>query len=216
MIRSVVDWRSIPVAPSCPSIIGFRPRARSRGPVDDCFNATNWVVENAAQLRVDASRIAVAGDSAGGHLSLAVSLKARDHAGPPISLQTLLYPVVDPDFETESYHLFADGYGLTRETMRWFWEQFLGSQPPSPLATPLLADSFAGLPPAILVTAEYDVLRDEGVTLFERLRGDGVEVEYQPCDGMLHGFIHFAGFFENGLQVGQSIARQIGERLRSS
>ncbi|MEL6109632.1 MAG: alpha/beta hydrolase [Planctomycetota bacterium] len=191
------------------------PESPFPGPVNECFNATTWVVENAARLNIDATRIAVAGDSAGGHLALAVCLKARDSGGPPIKLQTLLYPVVEPDFETESYRSFADGYGLTRETMRWFWGQFLGSQSPSPLATPLHAATMAGLPPAIIVTAEYDVLRDEATTLIQRLHRDGVEAEHHACDGMLHGFIHFAGFFETGLRVGQTIAHEIGERLRS-
>ncbi|MEO1525242.1 MAG: alpha/beta hydrolase [Planctomycetota bacterium] len=190
------------------------PESRFPGPVEDCYHATTWVREHADDLGVDANRIAVAGDSAGGQLSAAVCLKARDEDGPPIALQALLYPVVEPNFDTESYRAFADGYGLTRDTMRWFWEQFLGDQEPTPLAAPSLAQSLGGVPPAIVVTAEYDVLRDEGIALAEKMKTDGVDVQHVAYDGMLHGFIHFAGFFETGLEAGKTIAVEIGNRLR--
>lgn len=191
------------------------PESPFPGPVNDCYDATCWVVKNSSQLGVDATRLAVAGDSAGGQLSAAVCLKSRDESGPAISLQALLYPVVEPDFETQSYRDFADGYGLTRETMRWFWAQFLGDQAPTRLAAPLRAESLSGLPPAIVLTAEYDVLRDEGISLAQRFEADDVDIKQLACDGMLHGFIHFAGFFETGIQAGTAIAQEIGNRLRS-
>ena len=210
--------RRLAVESSCTVVsVDYRlsPESPFPGPVNDCYDATRWVVENASQLGVDASRLAVAGDSAGGQLAAAVCLKSRDESGPAIALQALLYPVVEPDFETTSYRDFADGYGLTRETMRWFWAQFLGDQLATQLAAPLRAESLSGLPPAIVLTAEYDVLRDEGITLAQRLEAEGVEVKHLAYDGMLHGFIHFAGFFETGLQAGKAIAQEIGDRLRS-
>ncbi|QDV41915.1 Carboxylesterase NlhH [Stieleria neptunia] len=186
------------------------------GPIEDCYRATQYVVENAARLNVDASRLAVAGDSAGGHLAASVAIKARDRADFPIALQVLLYPVIEPNFETPSYREFADGFGLTRDTMRWFWQQFLGGRAAAPEAAPSHAESHQDLPPALVITAEYDVLRDEGNRYAQRLQTSGVDVQHRQQDGMLHAFLHFAGIFDTGMEVGQHVAAEIGARLRGS
>lgn len=183
------------------------------GPVDDCYAATEFVATRAGDLGLDASRLAVAGDSAGGHLATCVAIKSRDQSGPPISVQVLLYPVIQPDFETDSYNAFAEGYGLTRASMQWFWQNFLGHQHPSPASVPSQMAMLAGLPAAIVLTAEYDVLRDEGASYANQLKQAGVDVRHRQADGMLHGFLHFAGLFDPGIEIGKEIAEEIGNRL---
>ena len=194
---------------------GLSPENPFPGPVNDCYQATETVIKHAAELNVDASRLAVAGDSAGGHLATSVAIRARDESGPTISLQVLLYPVIEPNFESSSYQEFAEGFGLTRNNMRFFWQQFLGEQDPYPDAAPNYAKSRSGLPPALIVTAEYDVLRDEGNRYARQLQQDGVDVSHSQCDGMLHGFLHFAGMFDRGIDVGRDIATEIGTRLKA-
>jgi len=194
---------------------GLAPENRFPGPVHDCYRATEDVVSRAGELGVDPHRIAVAGDSAGGQLAAAVSLRARDREGPKLALQVLIYPVIEPNFATASYQAFESGFGLTRNAMQWFWQQFLGDQPVTPLASPIRAESLQDLPPALILTAEYDVLRDEGEAFAERLRQHGVDVDLRRCDGMLHGFIHFAGMFDTGIEVTREIASGIQCRLNA-
>ncbi len=189
------------------------PESACPGPIEDCFRATRYVVEHADSLGIDASRIVVAGDSAGGHLATSVAIKARDASGPQIAMQVMLYPVIEPDFETQSYRQFESGFGLTRNNMRWFWEQFLGASGNSPGAVPTASTTLSGLPPAIVVTAEYDVLRDEGDRYAALLRDAGVEVDHRQIPGMLHGFIHFAAMFDTGIEVGRQVARTIASRV---
>ena len=148
---------------------GLAPENPFPKPLDDCYSATLAVADKASDIHIDSQRIAVAGDSAGGNLAAAVSLRARDHGGPAIKLQVLLYPVIEPGFETESYQQFAESHGLTKENMKWFWEQYLGAQPAGPLAAISRAETLEGLPAAHVVTAEYDVLRDEGEAFAGRL-----------------------------------------------
>ncbi|MCS7466616.1 alpha/beta hydrolase [Stieleria sp. ICT_E10.1] len=193
---------------------GLSPENVFPGPIDDCYRATEYVVQNASRLNVDASRLAVAGDSAGGHLAASVAIRSRDWADFPIALQVLLYPVIEPNFETSSYREFADGFGLTRDNMRWFWSQFLGGQAGASEAAPSHAASHENLPPALVITAEYDVLRDEGNRYAQLLQRSGVEAQHQQHDGMLHAFLHFAGIFDTGMEVGQQVAAEIGRRLR--
>ena len=131
------------------------PEHKHPVPLDDCFAATRYVVNNAEKLQVDPQRLAVAGDSAGGNLAAAVALMARDQGGPKVSFQLLIYPVLQPNFETQSYLDCAEGFGLTRETMIWFWQQYLAreSDGQQPYAAPLVADDLRGLPPAHVITA---------------------------------------------------------------
>jgi acetyl esterase len=157
---------------------------------EDCYAATCWVAENGGEIGVDPSRLAVGGDSAGGNLAAVVSLMARDRSGPALRHQLLVYPVTDHSFETASYHENAEGYLLTREMMRWFWGHYLGSDGDGShaYASPLRAEELSGVPPAHLITAEFDPLRDEGEAYAARLRDAGVATTLTRFDGMIHGF----------------------------
>ena len=170
------------------------PETPFPGGLEDCYAATAWTAENAEALGVDATRLAVAGDSAGGNLAAAVCLLARERGGPAIAHQLLIYPVTDDDFERPSYVDNAEGYLLTRDMMRWFWEQYLAdpAEADNPLVAPLKAD-LSGTPGATVITAGYDPLRDEGNALAERLAAAGVPVELRQFPGMVHGFLTLAG-----------------------
>lgn len=167
------------------------PEAKFPAPVEDCYAATVWAAENAASLGADANRLAVAGDSAGGNLAAAVCLMARDRSGPPIRHQVLAYPVTNYDFSTPSYERNAEGFGLSRDSMRWFWEHYLPdtASGSNPYASPLQAKDVSGLPPAFVLTAEYDPLCSEGDAYAERLREAGVAVRHRCYEGLIHGFI---------------------------
>src|SRR5438309_822181 len=153
---------------------------------------------HAAVLGGDPDRLVVIGDSAGGNLATAVALMARDRGGPKISQQVLLYPATNHSFDTPSYQENADGYMLTRESCRWFWANYLNSDEDgrNPYASPLQADDLAGLPPAFIVTCEYDPLRDEGEAYGERLRAAGVPARVSRYDGMIHGFLWMGGVLD--------------------
>jgi acetyl esterase len=166
---------------------------------DDCLAATRWAVENAAGLGADPGRVFVAGDSAGGNLAAVTALRIRDEGGPALLGQLLIYPVTDyHDPGTPSMAENAEGYGLTRKGMEWFWGHYLvaPSDATNPYASPLRADDLSGLPPALVVTAEYDPLRDEGEYYADRLRQAGVPTWMKRWDGMNHGFFAVPGVVE--------------------
>ena len=179
-------------------------------PLDDCFAATEWAVANAASFGGDASRLAVAGGSAGGNLAAAVALRARDEGAPKLAHQSLIYPVTDRDFERPSYVDNAEGYGLSRATMVYFWECYVPSEGDSanPYAAPMAADDLSGLPSAYVLTAEYDPLRDEGEAYAARLREAGVPTVASRYDGMIHGFFNAGTPFT---QTWDAIAEAAGE-----
>ena len=160
---------------------------------EDAYAATRWVAAQASELGVDAGRIAVCGDSAGGNLAAAVALMARDRGGPRLSFQVLVYPITDCDFETPSYRDNAEGYLLTREGMRWYWDQYVphAADRMNPYVSPMRATSLAGLPPALVITAEYDPLRDEGEAYARKLGAAGVPVAHTRYPGMIHAFYRF-------------------------
>jgi acetyl esterase len=163
---------------------------------DDCLAATRWAVENAAALGADPGRVFVAGDSAGGNLAAVTALRLRDQGGPALLGQLLIYPVTDYyDPGTPSMAENAEGYGLTRRGMGWFWDHYLAdaSVAADPYASPLRARDLSGLPPALVVTAEYDPLRDEGELYADRLRQAGVPTQMKRWDGMNHGFFAVPG-----------------------
>ena len=166
------------------------PEAKFPAAVDDCFAVTSWIADHAADLHVDLDRIAVGGDSCGGNLATVVALLARDRGGPSLAFQVLVYPITDHHFDTPSYRDYGDGYFLTKDAMVWFWTHYLQDigDGNSPLASPLRAASLAGLPPAIVVTAEFDILRDEAEAYAARLRACGVAVERVRYDSQIHGF----------------------------
>jgi acetyl esterase len=159
-------------------------------PLDDCSAATRWLADHGAELGADPARLAVAGDSAGGNLSAAVTLRSRIE-GPPLAAQALVYPVCDAAADTASYATNGDGYLLTARDMHWFWDCYLGpdGDPDDPYASPLRAADLGGLPPTLVITAEYDPLRDEGEAFARRLDGFDVPVELHRFDGMVHGFL---------------------------
>ncbi len=167
------------------------PEARYPAAAEDCHAACHWALAKAEDLGVDASRMAVAGDSAGGNLAAAVSLMARDRGGPDLRHQLLIYPVTDADFSTASYAANGGGeYFLSTGAMRWFWDHYLGETAPeaAPLARLLHRPDLAGLPPATVITAQYDPLRDEGDAYAARLADAGVATDHHVAPGMIHGF----------------------------
>jgi acetyl esterase len=171
-----VDYRLAPEAPF--------PAA-----VEDSWAATQWVEREALKLGGDASRLVVAGDSAGGNLAAALALRARD-SGLDLALQVLVYPVTDSDLDSESYLRLATGLNLTRAKMEWYWEQYLGGADGShPEASPLRAPDLAGVAPALVQTAEHDPLLSEGEAYAARLAEAGVPVTLTRYEGVIHGFI---------------------------
>ena len=167
------------------------PEHRFPAAADDCYSATLWAAENAPAYDGDASSLAVAGDSAGGNLAAVVAQMARDRRGPAIAFQLLVYPVTDGvNFDRPSYRDNADGYLLTAEAMHWFWDHYAPTQDDRrhPYASPLLADDLSGLPPALVMTAEYDPLRDEGEDYARALAKAGVDARFVRYDGFIHGF----------------------------
>ena len=178
-------------------------------PLLDCWMAVQSVRAEAAALGIDESRIAVGGDSAGGNLSAAVTLLARDY-GLPLAAQVLIYPVTEYLPQRDSYGF---DYLLNREAMAAFWAYYLNhpSEADLPIAAPMRARSFAGLPPAFVLTAEYDPLRDEGEEYAGRLEAAGVRVKRKRYAGMIHGFVSMAAVIPEGLDA----LNEIGAFLRS-
>ena len=167
------------------------PEARYPGAAEDCYDATCWARDHAAQLGVDGTRLAVAGDSAGGNLAAAVSLMARDRNGPALRHQLLIYPVTDADFSTPSYTANGSGaYFLSTSAMQWFWAHYMGETAPAdaPYARVLHTPDLTGLPPATVITAQYDPLRDEGDAYAQKLAQAGVTTDHHVAPGMIHGF----------------------------
>ena len=192
------------------------PETKFPGGAEDCFAATRWLSEHAAELGADSTRMAVCGDSAGGNLAAAVTLMSRDRGGPEIAFQILMYPTLAPTTRGDfaSHRENAEGYGLTRGGMEWFWRQYLRS-PEDGLdayASPLLAADLSGLPPAFIIAAEYDVLRDEGLAYAERLASAGVPVETLTYPGLIHGFFWMGKALDEGRAVHAAIAEQFESR----
>ena len=170
---------------------------------EDCYAAAHWVAAHAGVLSGDPGRIAVGGDSAGGNLAAVVAQMARDRGGPVLCYQLLVYPVTDHHYDTPSYRDNADGYLLTKDAMVWFWNHYLRSAADGshPMASPLRAASLSGLPPALVLTAEFDPLRDEGEAYAARLREAGVAVTLRRYQGMIHGFFSLGAVLDQGKQA---------------
>jgi acetyl esterase len=168
--------------------------------VDDAYATVRWVADHAAQIGGDGSRVAVAGDSAGGNLSAVTALRCRDEGAPTLAFQLIINPVTDCDLDTDSYHEFADGLFLTRDQMRWYWDHYLPDPAARthPWASPLRADDLSGLPPAIVYTAENDPLRDEGEAFAARLAAAGVPTIARRVPGVIHGFMNLGNASEKG------------------
>jgi acetyl esterase len=156
-----------------------------------CHAVAAWLAAHDDELGFDPERLAVGGDSAGGNLAAATALLAVERGEPSICLQLLVYPMIDRTTEQPSMRENADGYMLSAQRIEWFWSQYVAADVPAtdPLLSPLHARELAGLPPAIVVTAELDPLRDEAEAYAERLRAAGVDVELTRFDGLIHGFL---------------------------
>ena len=189
------------------------PESPFPAPNDDAFAALRWLAGSAGELGIDESRIAVAGDSAGAHLALGVAIEARDRGGPRIVLQVLFYPVVAPNFETASYRAHANAT-LTRADMIEYWNHYLpgGSAQGDHRALPLRA-SLSGLPTAHVVVAGLDPLHDEGVTLVEQLRNQGVTAVLVDEPTLVHGFLRASPFVRRAREVRLATALEIAQAL---
>ena len=185
--------------------VGYRlaPEHQFPAAADDAYVATRWVADNPAELGIDGTRIAVGGDSAGGNLAAVVALMARDRGGPPLAFQLLIYPVTDSACDTASYEANATGYLLEKADMQWFWRHYLGAADAGsdPYASPLRASDLAGLPPALVLTAEFDPLRDEGEAYAARLQEAGVRTKVIRYDGVIHGFFGMLGAVDESRQA---------------
>jgi acetyl esterase len=189
------------------------PEARYPVAIEQAYAATRYVTDNAASLRIDPLRLAVAGDSVGGNMAAAVTLMAKQRRGPKIAFQVLFYPVTDAGFDTSSYHRFADGPWLTRRAMEWFWDAYLPDPAArnQPTATPLNAplDHLVGLPEALVIVDENDVLRDEGEAYARKLSDAGVRVTSVRYNGTIHDFVMLNALADTPAARG-AIAQAIG------
>lgn len=160
--------------------------------IDEIYTATKWVAEHGKELNIDGSRLAVAGNSVGGNMSTVLTLMAKDKGGPKLRYQVLMWPVTDANFETASYKQYAEGHFLTRNMMKWFWDSYTtdAAKRKETYASPLQASlqQLNGLPPALIQTAELDVLRDEGEAYGRKLDQAGVTVTVTRYNGMIHDF----------------------------
>jgi acetyl esterase len=170
-----------------------------------------WFAENGESVKVDPTKLAVGGDSAGGNLAAAVALKARDEGLSNIQLQLLVYPVTNHAYDTVSYADNGDNYLLTKDMMQWFWDHYLQSSEDgkNPYASPIQAKDLKGLPTAVVYTAEFDPLRDEGEAYANKLKAAGVEVHLTRFDGQIHGFFQMGGVFPSATAAYDDAGRHL-------
>ena len=210
--RSIVNAAGCAVAS-----VDYRlaPEFKYPVPVEDSYAGLLWVVANATRLGLDSARIAVGGDSAGGNLAAVMALLARDRRGPRLLLQILVYPVTNHDFGTASYRENGTGFVLTTDDMRWFWRHYLSreEQGREMTASPIRAKSLADLPPALVITAGCDPLRDEGDAYAARLRDAGVAVTLTPSPGMFHGFLRMTRILDQSRVLLDEIAGALKKAL---
>lgn len=188
------------------------PEYKFPAALEDAYAAIQWLAANASGMGGDATRLAVAGDSAGGNLAAAVALMARDKGELSLSYQLLIYPVTHCYFDTESYLTYGEGdYGLRRDEMIWFWQHYLADEAEgkNPYASPLLAEDLSGLPPALIVTAECDILRDEAEAYAASLKAAGVSVQLWRVKGMIHNFVSMAQVLHQGKDAIAYISAQL-------
>jgi len=196
--------------------IGYRlaPETKFPGPIEDAYAAVRWVAENATDLRIDPARIAVGGSSAGGNLAAAAALVARDRGGPKIAFQLLTVPVTELSSRAGSHREFSEGYGLTAADMEWFGRHYVRTEADAdePYASVLRAD-LHDLPPAFVITAECDPLRDDGEAYAERLRKLGIRSSYKRYPGMFHGFMSFPGPLSEAAEAFEDAGKALREAL---
>jgi acetyl esterase len=191
------------------------PEHRYPAAADDAWTALTWAAGQVAEIAGGPVPLVVMGDSAGGNLSAVVAQKARDAGGPELAAQVLIYPVTDADLDNDSYTDPANGLLLTRDGMIWFWNHYAPdvASRAKPDASPIQADSLAGLAPAIVLTAEHDVLRDEGEAYAERLREAGVPVEHRRFPGQMHGFFPMVNLLPGSADAIAYVAEHLDSRL---
>jgi acetyl esterase len=203
--------RSLAKAANCVVVsVDYRlaPEHKFPAAVEDAYSATKWIADNATVLSCDPRRIAVGGDSAGGNLAAVVSIMARDRGGPEIVHQLLIYPVMNCKFDTASYLDNEEGYWLAKDDMKWFWNHYLRDEEDgrNPYASPLLEANLSSLPPAFVITAEFDPLRDEGEAYAARLGECGVPVKLTRYDGMIHDFVNIAELRQSRVALDEAAA----------
>jgi acetyl esterase len=193
------------------------PEVRCPDSAEDCYAATLWTHEHAPELGADSGRLIVAGDSAGGNLAAVVALMASERSTPTIAGQVLVYPVIDAACDAPSYTENAEGYFLEATGMRWFWDHYLGPDGDGTHhhASPIRASDLSGLPPAVVITAEFDPLRDEGESYAEALQAAGVPVTTRRYDGMIHGFVSMPMLFPEADDAMTVIVDAVQESLTS-
>ena len=191
------------------------PEHKFPAAVEDAYTATEWVAKNAASFQGDPERIAVGGDSAGGNLAAVVALMSRDRNFPSLVYQLLFYPATQYGFDTDSHRQNGKDYLLTIELLVWFWHHYLSSAADgqNPHASPLLADNLSNLPPALIITAEYDPLRDEAEAYGNRLQDAGVSVKMTRYDGTIHGFVGMANVLDQGQEALAEAAAALKHRF---
>ncbi len=204
----------------CVVAVHYRLAPEHRFPAapDDCYAALCWVASNASDLRIDPKRLAVGGDSAGGNLATVVAARARDRGGPELLLQVMAYPVTDlRAMDTESYLEFAGGHFLTRAEMEWFRDHYVVDPAgrADPEVSPLACSSLQDLPPALVITAECDPLRDEGEAYAKALERAGVPVRLSRYEGMIHGFVSLYAVLNRGEQAVGEICTALSEALQT-
>lgn len=184
--------------------------------LDDCYAVTQWVVDNAALFGVDPARVGIVGDSSGGNLAAAVTLRARDEGGPTFLHQVLIYPAVQYGaWDSPSAHENAEGYSLERAGIEYFWKHYVRDEADgeAPYCSPLRAANHTGLPPALIVCAEYDPLRDDGVAYAGKLRSAGVDAKLSVYEGMIHGFLWMGGRVDAVSRALDEIGREVRAAL---
>jgi acetyl esterase len=191
------------------------PEHRYPTAAEDCFAALRWAAANAASFGGDTTRLAAFGDSAGGNLAAVVAQMARDRGGPQLALQILAYPVVDARCETESHRTVGGDYFLWSEEVQWCWQQYLRdpAQGAEAYASPCRAESLAGLPPALVITPEFDPLRDEGEAYARALEAAGVPTTCTRYEGMFHSFLTFTGVLAAADRAHEQIATVLRKAL---
>jgi len=194
------------------------PDVRCPESAEDCYAATVWTHEHAAELGADPDRLIVVGDSAGGNLAAVVTLMARERGAPPITSQVLVYPVIDAACDAPSYTENGEGYFLEATGMRWFWDHYLGPDGDGTHhhASPIHAEDHSALPPAVVITAEFDPLRDEGEAYAAALEAAGVPVVARRYDGMIHGFVSMPMVFPEAddavAHIAEAVERSVSPR----
>ena len=219
LVTHDADCREICVAAGCIVVaVDYRlaPEHPFPAATEDCYAVACWASALDPQFGGRPGPISIGGDSAGGNLAAVVALMSRDRNGPEFALQLLLYPITEPSMSSASFHENAENYLLTKTMMTWFWDHYCPDieQRNNPLVSPLLAPDLSDLPPALVITAEFDPLRDEGEAYAERLLAAGVEVEKRRFDGLIHAFFSMAGMLEGAREgvdlVGSALRRAHG------